>query len=462
MTTTRARPVKGKPKGKGKAAAPPPPPHPAAPAIWRPGVDALDEGETLAYDPTAYDCMHALRLEWPCLSFDVVRDGLGENRATFPHALLLVAGTQAAPRAVNTLTWARLGRLGQGRHGARAAAADDSDASSSDDDDDDADPALHTRSVSLAAGVNRVRSAPHAPGLTAVWLESGSVVVHDGRAAVAELAAARDAAPARPRPSLPAPLAAAAHPTEGFGLDWSPAAPGRLASGDCGGGLRVWEPRDGGAAWAVSAPYGPPPAKAGAASVEDVQWSPTEGTVLATAAADGSLAVWDTRAPSRPQLTVPAAHAADANVISWSRRATYMLASGGDDGALAVWDLRALAGGAGGSSAAPSSSAAAARIAAHRAPVTSVEWSPAEPSVLVTSGEDAATCVWDLAVERDPDEEAALGVGAAAAPDALPPQLMFVHAGQADVKEAHWHPQIPGLLVTTAGDGFNVWKPSNI
>jgi ribosome assembly protein RRB1 len=196
--------------------------------------------------------------------------------------------------------------------------------------------------------------------------------------------------------------------------------------------------------------------------VEDVQWSPTEGTVLATAAADGSLAVWDTRAPSRPQLTVPAAHAADANVISWSRRATYMLASGGDDGALAVWDLRALAGGAGGSSAAPSSSAAAARIAAHRAPVTSVEWSPAEPSVLVTSGEDAATCVWDLAVERDPDEEAALGVGAAAAPDALPPQLMFVHAGQADVKEAHWHPQIPGLLVTTAGDGFNVWKPSNI
>jgi ribosome assembly protein RRB1 len=137
---------------------------------------------------------------------------------------------------------------------------------------------------------------------------------------------------------------------------------------------------------------------------------------------------------------------------------TYMLASGGDDGALAVWDLRAVAkaGGAAGAS------TAAARIAHHRAPITSVEWSPHESSVLVTTGEDAACCVWDLAVERDPDEEAALGAGTAVAPDALPPQLLFVHAGQADVKEAHWHGQIPGLLVTTAGDGFNVWKPANV
>ena len=194
--------------------------------------------------------------------------------------------------------------------------------------------------------------------------------------------------------------------------------------------------------------------------MEDIQWSPTEPTVLATATADGCLAVWDVRSQGGPQLTVPGAHASDVNVASWSRLTTYMLASGGDDGALTVWDLRAVArAGAAGSVGA---SSAAARITHHRAPITSVEWSPHESSVLVTTGADASACVWDLAVERDPDEEAALGVGCAVAPDALPPQLLFVHAGQADIKEVHWHPQIPGLLVTTAGNGFNVWKPANV
>lgn len=37
------------------------------PAVWRPGQDGVDEGEALQYDPTAYDCLHALTLDWPCL-----------------------------------------------------------------------------------------------------------------------------------------------------------------------------------------------------------------------------------------------------------------------------------------------------------------------------------------------------------------------------------------------------------
>jgi hypothetical protein len=35
--------------------------------VWRPGVDGMDEDEELQFDPTAYDCLHALSLEWPCL-----------------------------------------------------------------------------------------------------------------------------------------------------------------------------------------------------------------------------------------------------------------------------------------------------------------------------------------------------------------------------------------------------------
>ena len=71
--------------------------------------------------------------------------------------------------------------------------------------------------------------------------------------------------------------------------------------------------------------------------------------------------------------------------------------------------------------------------------------------------------MWDLSLERDPEEERALGAGAAAPDDAeLPPQLMFLHQGVAQPKELHWHPHIPGLLLLTAETGFNVFRPSNI
>jgi ribosome assembly protein RRB1 len=75
----------------------------------------------------------------------------------------------------------------------------------------------------------------------------------------------------------------------------------------------------------------------------------------------------------------------------------------------------------------------------------------------------AQVCCWDLALERDPEEEAALAPeGNAALQEELPSQLLFVHAGQADVKELHWHAQIPGLIGTTAVDGFNLFRPSNL
>ena len=85
------------------------------PQVWLPG-DAMEDGETLQYDPTAYDCMSSMSLDWPSLSFDLLRDHLGAPRAAFPHTLFMVAGTQASSAKSNYLAVMKVSGLAAGKH----------------------------------------------------------------------------------------------------------------------------------------------------------------------------------------------------------------------------------------------------------------------------------------------------------------------------------------------------------
>jgi ribosome assembly protein RRB1 len=96
----------------------------------------------------------------------------------------------------------------------------------------------------------------------------------------------------------------------------------------------------------------------------------------------------------------------------------------------------------------------------HKAPITSIEWHPTEDSIFAASGADNQVTLWDLAVEQD-DDETGIVIGEPAERD-VPPQLLFVHQGQSDVKEVHWHPQVPGTVISTASDGFNVFKTISV
>lgn len=95
----------------------------------------------------------------------------------------------------------------------------------------------------------------------------------------------------------------------------------------------------------------------------------------------------------------------------------------------------------------------------HTAPITSVEWNPKDSSVFAASGADNQISIWDLAVERD--KESAGGSNPAEEPD-VPPQLLFIHQGQTDIKELHWHAQCPGVILSTAASGFNVFRTISV
>lgn len=197
------------------------------------------------------------------------------------------------------------------------------------DDDLDEDPTLEHVDINHRGGVNRIRCMPQRSGFVATMSDSRHVNIFDLSTTVASMATKgpRAAAPTKPAFSWDG------HRDEGFALDWSRVVTGQLATGDCSGAIHIWNQRSsaGSGSWQVdSTAY-----KGHTASVEDIQWSPSEATVFTSASADGSLKIWDIRGRSGPQISL-AAHASDVNVISWNPSVGYLLASGADDGSFKV------------------------------------------------------------------------------------------------------------------------------
>ncbi|KAK4602654.1 hypothetical protein RGQ29_011606 [Quercus rubra] len=436
---------------------------PSMPAkVWQPGVDKLEEGEELQCDPSAYNSLHAFHIGWPCLSFDVVRDTLGLVRTEFPHTVYFVAGTQAEKPSWNSIGIFKVSNItGKRRELVPSKPKTDdadmeSESSDSDEDGEDEElggsgtPILQLRKVAHEGCINRIRAMSQNPHICASWADDGHVQVWDFSSHLNSLAESESQG-AQGASSVfnQAPLMKFKHKDEGYAIDWSPLVPGRLVSGDCKNCIYLWEPTSG-ATWNVDAT----PFIGHAASVEDLQWSPTEPHVFASCSVDGTIAIWDTRLGKSAAASFKA-HNADVNVISWNRLASCMLASGSDDGTFSIRDLRLLKDG----------DSVVAHFEYHKHPITSIEWSAHEASTLAVSSSDNQLTIWDLSLEKDEEEEAEFKAQTKEqvnAPADLPPQLLFVHQGQKDLKELHWHSQIPGMIVSTAADGFNILMPSNI
>ncbi|KAI9871741.1 MAG: ribosome biosynthesis protein rrb1 [Pleopsidium flavum] len=238
------------------------------------------------------------------------------------------------------------------------------------------------------------------------------------------------------------------HKSEGYALDWSPLiTQGKLLTGDNDGKIYVTTRTDGGVFATDSRPF-----TGHSSSVEDLQWSPNERNVFASASSDGTVRIWDVRSKSHtPALSVKVS-TTDVNVLSWSHQTVHLLATGADDGEWAVWDLRQWKSSS--STTTPSTSTTTstgskpvAAFTFHKQQITSLEWHPRDDSIVAVACGDNTLTLWDLAVELD-DEESRDTAGV---PD-VPPQLLFVHWMEM-VKECHWHAQIPGCVMATGGGG---------
>lgn len=407
--------------------------------VWRPGVDELKDGEQLDMEPGTYDMLHQSQCEWPCLSFDILRDDLGAHRKAYPMTAYVVAGTQAKTRTDNKIymmKWSKLYKtVKDGRE-----ESDEDDDGSSDSDDEDHEAKLDSKAAAHPGGVNRIRAMPQAGHIVATWADSGKVHMWNLQPHRQALDKPTERVPTNPRPIY----TCEAHKEEGFAMDFSPHEIGRLLTGSNAGEIYLWEPVQGG--WKVQADQ---PFASHQSSVEDVQWKKLgqgTGNLFASCSSDCSVRVWDVREKrDKSAVHIKDAHSADVNCLSWSPLVGELLATGSDDGGFKIWDTRTVSAGP------------MANFLWHKKPITSLDWHPTDETTLSVAAEDNMVSLWDMAVEDD-----RVGQEEVPGESHFPPQLMFVHMGQQEPKEVRWHPQIPGVCISTAATGFNIFKTCNV
>ncbi|KAH8899518.1 hypothetical protein GQ53DRAFT_635052 [Thozetella sp. PMI_491] len=167
-------------------------------------------------------------------------------------------------------------------------------------------------------------------------------------------------------------------------------------------------------------------------AIKSLQFNPIRPQILATAGAKGELYIWDINDISTPfRLGTAAARSDDIEVVAWNRKVANILATGGAGGFVTVWDLK--------------TKKASLTLNNNRKPVSAIAWDPNNSTKLMTATPDdntPAILLWDLRNSNAPEKT--------------------LQGHSQGVLSLSWCPQDPDLLLSSGKDNRTlVWNPQN-
>ena len=313
-----------------------------------------------------------------------------------------------------------------------------------------------TRFSSLTWGSCSSRRTGPSGGILVGGMADGVVNVWDGGALLS--APGGD----RPRPSL-AVIERHKAPVKAVAFNPHAASSHLIAAGSADGDVSIINLENPGAPTVAS------PMPAGTkleGEVTCVAWNTSVTHILASSTVGGVVVVWDLK-ENKPWCTLRDPHRAAVSEIAWHPDDGLYLVTAVDDDArpvLRVWDLRS------------STTTPLAELAGHSKGILSVDWCTHDPNLLVSTGKDSHTFVWDISLGKAVGEipgggapatsEGHLGLGAAPigdgfnAPSAAslfgaPPAASLdkgIGAGSGRRYLARWSKRLPGMLATCSFD----------
>ncbi|KAI1489152.1 hypothetical protein F5X96DRAFT_27788 [Biscogniauxia mediterranea] len=128
-------------------------------------------------------------------------------------------------------------------------------------------------------------------------------------------------------------------------------------------------------------------------AIKALQFNPLRPQILATAGAKGELFIYDVNDPENAfRLGTAAARSDDLECVAWNIKVAHILATGGSGGFVTVWDLK--------------TKKASLTLNNNRKAVSSLAWDPNNPTRLLTATPDDITPVimlWDLRNSNAPE-----------------------------------------------------------
>ncbi|UKJ90634.1 hypothetical protein MACJ_001568 [Theileria orientalis] len=385
--------------------------------VWRNDLRPLESDEHLELSPGCYDMLHRITLDWSCLSFDILKDDLGACRVNFPMECYVVSGTQPGTNRemdsqIHVMRWSNItknfGELNE------------------DLEEDEEDCLFKISSIKHKGIVNRIRSCPQSSRLVCSLSANRNVYIWDIQKQLNQVKSENDSKDTNKSTPL---YIGKLHSNEGYAVGWSPLTTGLLATGDCDGTLVCYEPVEGGWKDSQLLHFG--------TSVEDIRWSYTDANMLLAACCDGKVKLVDVRDRKvSSEITVTNA---DVNAISINPVDNNLVLTGAEDGTVKIYDLRF-------------PEAHLSNLKWHNKAITSVDWHPLDSSVCAASSRDDSVSIWDVSIESETNVNEG----------DVPQQMLFLHMDQQEITELMFHRNIPGVVITTALDGFNIFKTVNV